>query len=365
MVNFLLGQQSGFTKYPCFLCMWDSRDHAQCYTKKDWPLWEELVPCKERNVINDPQVNKDRILFPPLHIKLSLIKQFTKALDKDGYCFTYLCQAFPGLTLEKLKAGIFDSSQIRQLIREPEFKNSMNKMEPEAWKAFILVVKNFLGNNKARNYAELVNNMLTAFRNLGCNMSVKMHNLFSHMDRFPEYLGSMSDEQGERFHQELKEMETRYQGRRDAVTMADYSWNLKRDLPATEHSRSSKKWKFKPWRLNNGEATCNLCVLTFINAHHSVYRNRCFYQVINICCWQNIFSLKNIFRIICADKNQLIMSQKCNRFCQNVWFFSNQPRKKPDLMETDAISWFSSAKIPYISCRNLDNIQKVKNCCPV
>ena len=26
----------------------------------------------------------------------------------------------------------------------------------------------------------------------------------------------------------------------------------------------------------------------FINAHHSVYSNRCFYQVINICCWQNI-----------------------------------------------------------------------------
>ena len=25
---------SGFTKYPCFLCMWDSRDTAQHYTKK-------------------------------------------------------------------------------------------------------------------------------------------------------------------------------------------------------------------------------------------------------------------------------------------------------------------------------------------
>ena len=57
-------------------------------------------------------------------------------------------------------------------------------------------LKNFLGNNKARNYAELVNNMLTAFRNLGSNMSVKMHYLFSHMDRFPENLGSMSDKQG-------------------------------------------------------------------------------------------------------------------------------------------------------------------------
>ena len=134
--------------------MWDSRNRAQHYTKKDWPLQEELVPCKERNVINDPLVDRDRILFSLLHIKLSLIKHFIKALDKDGDYFTYLCQAFPGLTMEKLKAGIFDAPQIRQLIREPEFKNSMNEIEPEAWKAFVLVVKNFLGNDKARNYAE-------------------------------------------------------------------------------------------------------------------------------------------------------------------------------------------------------------------
>jgi len=38
MVNIFLGQQSGFTKYPCFLCMWDSRATAQHYTKKDWPV---------------------------------------------------------------------------------------------------------------------------------------------------------------------------------------------------------------------------------------------------------------------------------------------------------------------------------------
>ena len=64
--------------------MWDSRDCGQHYTKKDWPLREELVPCKERNVINDPLVDRDRILLPSLHIKLDLIKQFTKALDKDS-----------------------------------------------------------------------------------------------------------------------------------------------------------------------------------------------------------------------------------------------------------------------------------------
>ena len=246
MVNFLLGQQSGFTKYPCFLCMWDSRDKAQHYTKQDWPVREELVPCKAKNLINNPLVDRDKILFPPLHIKLGLIKQFTKALDKDGGCFAYLCHAFPGLTIEKLKAGIFDGPQLCKLIRDPEFENSMNEVELEAWKAFVLVVKNFLGNNKARNYAELVANMLTAFRNLGCNMSIKMHYLFSHMDRFPENLGSMSDEQGERFHQDMKEMETRYQGRWDAVMMADYCWTLKRDIPTAEHSRSSKRRKFMP-----------------------------------------------------------------------------------------------------------------------
>lgn len=40
MVNFLLGQQSGYTKYPCFYCLWDSRAKHQHWTKKDWPVRE-------------------------------------------------------------------------------------------------------------------------------------------------------------------------------------------------------------------------------------------------------------------------------------------------------------------------------------
>ena len=37
MVNFLLGQQGGYTKYPCFVCYWDSRASTQHWVKKDWP----------------------------------------------------------------------------------------------------------------------------------------------------------------------------------------------------------------------------------------------------------------------------------------------------------------------------------------
>ena len=84
----------------------------------------------------------------------------------------------------------------------------MKEMELEWWKAFVLVAKNIAGNNKAWNYAELVDNMLAAFRNLGCNMSVKMHYRHSDIDWFPENLGSMSYKLGERFHLDLKEMET-------------------------------------------------------------------------------------------------------------------------------------------------------------
>ena len=37
IVNFLLGQQGWYTKYPCFLYYWDSRASTQHWVKKDWP----------------------------------------------------------------------------------------------------------------------------------------------------------------------------------------------------------------------------------------------------------------------------------------------------------------------------------------
>ncbi|UYV67048.1 unc-93, partial [Cordylochernes scorpioides] len=46
---------------------------------------------------------------------------------------------------------------------------------------------------------------------LGCNMSLKIHFLHSHLDFFPYNLGAVSDEHGERFHQAISSMEKRYQ----------------------------------------------------------------------------------------------------------------------------------------------------------
>lgn len=243
MVNFLLGQQSGYTKYPCFLCLWDSRDKTHHWVRKEWPKRENMY-VGEKNIINDPLVGREKIIFPPLHIKLGLMKQFVKALDKNGSCFAYIQMKMPQLSTEKIKAGIFDGPQIRQLIKDPAFVTSMNEAERKAWTSFIAVVKNFLGKHKAENYVELVNEMLNSFKSLGCNMSIKVHYLHSHLDSFPENLGDTSEEQGERFHQDIKTMEDRYKGRWDTHMMADYCWSLKRDC-SNLHSRKSRKRSFR------------------------------------------------------------------------------------------------------------------------
>ena len=44
MVGFLLGLQGGYTKFPCFLCLRDSRARTDHWIKKDWPVHSELIP---------------------------------------------------------------------------------------------------------------------------------------------------------------------------------------------------------------------------------------------------------------------------------------------------------------------------------
>ena len=131
------------------------------------------------------------------------MKQFVKALDKQGDCFGCIHRAFPQLSDRKGKADIFDRPQIRKLIKDPNVVLSMNEIEATAWN---VVVTKFLGNIKHGSYIEIVQNLIQSFHALGCNMNIKIHFLFSHLETFPENLGDASDEQGERFHQDIETM---------------------------------------------------------------------------------------------------------------------------------------------------------------
>ena len=55
--------------------------------------------------------------------------------------------------------------------------------------------------------------MLNAYQRLGTNLSIKVQLLHIHLDCFPANCGDVSNEQGQWFQQDIKEMETRYQRR--------------------------------------------------------------------------------------------------------------------------------------------------------
>ena len=201
--------------------MWDSRDREKHWTQKEWPIYKTLE-AGTPNIVHDPIVSREKIVFPPLHIKLGLMKQFMKALDSDDECFQPIVSAFPKLLFDKIKAGVFDEPQIRTLVRDEEFVNKINDKEKTAWLSFVAVTQNFVGNKKTDNYHALVIRMLLAYCDRGYKMSSKLYFLYSHLDEFPSNPEVVSDEQGEQFYQDLMTMEHHYQGRWDINMMADY-----------------------------------------------------------------------------------------------------------------------------------------------
>ena len=112
--------------------------------------------------------------------------------------------------------------------------------EKKAWKAFQSVATEFLGNYQADNYKQLVANLLKSYKALGCNTSLKIHFLHSHLDFFPLSCGEVSNEHRDRFHQDIAAMEKIYQGKQNPSMLAGYCWNLVRDDPTTGYKRQVK-----------------------------------------------------------------------------------------------------------------------------
>ena len=133
-----------------------------------------------------------------------------------------------------MKESIFIGPQIREVIKDEYFDKLLQGDEKAAWDSFKFVVKVFMGNRRAQNCEELVNNLLQSYQKLGCNMSLKTHFLHSHLDFFPENCGAVSEEHGERFYKDISLMEKRYEGKWNCAMLSDYFWTLARDAPTME-----------------------------------------------------------------------------------------------------------------------------------
>ena len=72
------------------------------------------------------------------------MKNFVKAMCREGRGFAFLQQKFPRISFEKFKAGIFDGPQIRELMKDSMFDDALSAAELSAWRSLKIVITNFL-----------------------------------------------------------------------------------------------------------------------------------------------------------------------------------------------------------------------------
>ena len=107
-------------------------------------------------------------------------------MDKTGHGFEYLRNKFQNVSDAKINEGIFIGPQIRELMQDEQFDEDLNETERNALFSFKRICKDFLGTQKAANYQDVVQDLLTSYTAMGCNMSLKIHSLESNSEFFPK-----------------------------------------------------------------------------------------------------------------------------------------------------------------------------------
>ena len=136
------------TNYSSYLCGFQD-------DKKEGPIWEELTT-GEKNVVYVPYSEKKS--FPSSSYQIRFDEMET--INKEDYCCKYICGALIGSGIEKLKARIFNGSDIKKHTRDETFVRHITVVESNAWWSFVEVMKNLLGNKRLDDYMDRVVNML-------------------------------------------------------------------------------------------------------------------------------------------------------------------------------------------------------------
>ena len=105
-----------------------------------------------------------------------------KGMDKTGRGFECLRNKVPNASSAKIKEGIFIEAQIRELMQDKQFDEDLNETGRNAWLSFKRICEDLLGNHKAANCQDVVQDLLTSYKAMGCNMSHKIHFLELHFN---------------------------------------------------------------------------------------------------------------------------------------------------------------------------------------
>jgi hypothetical protein len=181
VVAMLNGLQGVYTKSCCVLCEWESQAILR-------PLRAETI-LGQKNVVNRAVVGNTKTYLHPLHIKRGLIKIFVKTMTKEDEGFKYLRQIFSTQKRGQDKTRHFCRSSAAFVMIFASYVNwILLREEPgtrlEAYAATLWEI------TKSKNYVEIVVELLSTYRALWCDMSLKLHFLQSQLEFFPEKYGT-------------------------------------------------------------------------------------------------------------------------------------------------------------------------------
>ena len=161
-----------------------------------------------------------------------------------------------------MKEGIFIGPQIRDIIKDEYFDKLLQGDEKATWESFKFCSKSIFEKEKR---SKLWRAYKQPFAELP---EIRLHHVTKNKLPsltfgffFPVNPGAVSDENRERFHQDISSMEKRYQGKWNCAMLADYCWTLARDAPTIEYKRDAKRQKKRDFlfALNNELTWKRLC----------------------------------------------------------------------------------------------------------
>ena len=86
----------------------------------DWPIRHNYTP-GEFSIESEPLLSQNNIFVPQLHVKLGLVKTFTKSLNNRESAMSFLKDKFCKLSATKVQEGVFTGRDIGQQIKDESF----------------------------------------------------------------------------------------------------------------------------------------------------------------------------------------------------------------------------------------------------
>lgn len=127
------------------------------------------------------------------------------------------------------KPKSIQGNQVRKLMDDRKFVSQLTFTHSKLWRDFTAVCRGFLCSYRAPNYEFLVKVLMRELKSNKVGMTLKIHLLDSHLDRFASSNSDFSDEQGKRLHQDIKKSVKRNQAQPLLNVIGDYCWRRTRE----------------------------------------------------------------------------------------------------------------------------------------